>query len=328
MNGEGTARTGTAIRIHVEDIYGGMIASRARNARELAPLAASIARHGLLQPIVVRRNRAAGRYVLVCGARRLAACRMLGIREIDALLIEADEQEAAACFMEEHLTRVQPPLFGEAEVVGRAGAEELTARCALPAGQIARYERMLGLGVRVRAQVESGALTLEQAEPLLSISGEERQLEAASIIAERALTPGQARRLVFGERGLTAMPPKRRAVRAAMEEAERIARRLGGQGIPARVSIHARERGLCIEIRVRSDSFSAEQEKGAFGQKPTVQTNEATAGAAQMKKTRSEENRPETNHSEERQGNEALGDEAQGGRPQGAGPKRRRRREI
>ncbi|MDO5377328.1 MAG: ParB/RepB/Spo0J family partition protein, partial [Clostridia bacterium] len=282
MNREGAARTGTAIRINVEDVYGGMIASRARNARELAPLAASIARHGLLQPIVVRRNRTAGRYALVCGARRLAACQMLGIREIDALLIEADEQEAAACFMEEHLTREPPPLLGEAEVVGRAGGEEIYARCALPASRLARYAKMLCLSERVRAQVEAGALTLEQAEPLLAISGEERQLEAASIIAERALTPGQARRLVFGESGLTAMPPKRRAVRAAMEEAERIARRLGGQGIPAGVSVHAKDRGLCIEIRVRTgDSFCKDQEKGAFGESCTPKEDTARMSGEQ-----------------------------------------------
>lgn len=287
MNREGAARTGTAIRIHVEDIYGGMIASRTKNARELAPLAASIARHGLLQPVVVRKNRAAGRYALVCGARRLAACQMLGIREIDALLIEADEQEAAACFVEEHLTRVRPPLLGEAEVVRRA--QSAASRCALPAGLLARYTRLLGLGERVRAQVEAGNLTLEQAEPLLSIAGEERQMEAASIIAERALTPGQARRLVFGESGLSAMPPRRRAVRAAMEEAERIARRLGGQGIPAGVSVHTRERGLCIEIRMKTGDFpEAGQEKGAFGEnqrvletalQPANEANEAAADA-------------------------------------------------
>lgn len=277
MNREGAVRTGAAIRINVEDIYGGMIASRTRNMRELAPLAASIARHGLLQPVVVRKNRAAGRYALVCGARRLAACRMLGIREIDALLIEADEQEAAACFMEEHLTRARPSLLGEAEVIRRAG-EEAAARCALPDGLLARYTRLLGLGERVRAQIEAGNLTLEQAEPLLSISGEERQLEAASIIAERALTPGQARRLVFGETGLSAIPPRRRAVRAAMEEAERIARRLGGQGIPAGVSVHTREKGLCIEIRVKTgDSPVDGQEKGAFGEN---QANDQTAKKA------------------------------------------------
>lgn len=276
MNREGAAQTGTVIRIHVEDIYGGMIAGRAKNARELAPLAASIARHGLLQPIVVYKNRSAGRYALVCGARRLAACRMLGMREIDALLIEADRQEAAACFLEEHLTRLRPAPLREAEIIVRAGEEELAARSALPAGLLSRYTRLMGLGERVRAQVDAGALTLEQAEPLLAIRDEERQLEAAAIIAGRELTPGQARRLVFGESALDAMPPRRRAVRAAMEEAERIARRLGGQGIPAGVGVHAKDGGLCIEIRVKTGDSSAEkQEKAAFGEKKAPDGGEA-----------------------------------------------------
>ena len=66
------------LRLSVEDIYGGMIPERAKEDASLPILAASIAKHGLLQPIIVQENGDAGRYKLVCGARRLAACRMLG----------------------------------------------------------------------------------------------------------------------------------------------------------------------------------------------------------------------------------------------------------
>ena len=59
------------MRLRTADIYGGMIPSRLREDETLPALAQSIARHGLLQPIVVQENLANGRYMLVCGARRL-----------------------------------------------------------------------------------------------------------------------------------------------------------------------------------------------------------------------------------------------------------------
>ena len=69
----------TLMRVPLQDVYGGAVAGREQPDETLASLASSIARHGLLQPIVVRRNSQAGRYALVCGARRLAACRLLGL---------------------------------------------------------------------------------------------------------------------------------------------------------------------------------------------------------------------------------------------------------
>ena len=106
------------MRLSIADVYGGVIASRQReDDPALIELAASIRRHGLLQPILVRRNPQAGRYALICGARRLAACRMAGLECVDAIVMEADDAEAAACFMEEHLTRRAPGVIGEAEAV-------------------------------------------------------------------------------------------------------------------------------------------------------------------------------------------------------------------
>ena len=56
------------MRLRTADIYGGMIPSRLQEDETLPALAQSIARHGLLQPIVVQENQANGRYMLVCAA--------------------------------------------------------------------------------------------------------------------------------------------------------------------------------------------------------------------------------------------------------------------
>ena len=53
-----------AVRLRLADIYGGMISSRLKEDAALPVLAQSIARHGLLQPIVVQENEENGRYML------------------------------------------------------------------------------------------------------------------------------------------------------------------------------------------------------------------------------------------------------------------------
>ena len=246
----------SVIRVNVDEIGAGMIAARGREEdSSLAVLAASIARHGLLQPVVVRASTQGGRYALVCGARRLLACRMLGMKQIDALLFDGSVQESAACFLEEHMTRRAPHFLDEAQMLSRAGAEGTQACCALPAGEITRRMRMLALDERTLAEIRRGALMLEQAEPLLMVPDGYRRQEAASIIAQRSLTPGQARRLIappVPEESRAVRTGKRRAIRGAMEAADRFAKQLSDQGIPAAVSIHSQERGLCIQILVKS----------------------------------------------------------------------------
>lgn len=77
---------------------------RAIDSAHVDQLAESIARRGLDAPITVRRA-ASGRYELVAGAHRLAACRMLGHAAIDAFVIEADDDTAKLVEIEENLVR-------------------------------------------------------------------------------------------------------------------------------------------------------------------------------------------------------------------------------
>jgi ParB family chromosome partitioning protein len=86
---------------------------KAVDPETLAELAASIERHGLLQPVVVQ---PAGndRYVLVAGQRRLLAHRELGRSRIAALLTAGDRDELALI---ENLQRENLPPLDEAEAL-------------------------------------------------------------------------------------------------------------------------------------------------------------------------------------------------------------------
>ena len=164
------------MRLRTADIYGGMIPSRLREDETLPALAQSIARHGLLQPIVVQENPANGRYMLVCGARRLAACRMLGLEEIDAVNIPGDKPEAVACFLEEHFTRKGVSFLEEARLLSRDGVAQ---KCCMPEGEMRRRLSMLELDAQTQAVIERGGLSMEQAEWLKGVQPKARRLEAA-----------------------------------------------------------------------------------------------------------------------------------------------------
>ncbi|UTO29266.1 ParB/RepB/Spo0J family partition protein [Bartonella harrusi] len=79
-------------------------------------LAQSIAREGLMNPITVRHtpNAKEGNYTLIAGAHRLRAAALLGFREIDAVVVQADKENAALLEVAENLFR------NELSVIDRA----------------------------------------------------------------------------------------------------------------------------------------------------------------------------------------------------------------
>ena len=69
----------------------------------LRELAASIRRHGILQPLTVRRR--TGGWELVAGERRLRAARLAGLETVPCIEAEVDERESALLALVENLQR-------------------------------------------------------------------------------------------------------------------------------------------------------------------------------------------------------------------------------
>ncbi len=76
-------------------------------------LAESIAREGLQSPIQVRLDDD-GRYILVAGGHRLAACRMLKLKTIPAFILDVDWSKARALEIIENLYRRELNPFDQA----------------------------------------------------------------------------------------------------------------------------------------------------------------------------------------------------------------------
>ena len=83
----------------------------------LAELADSIRRHGILQPLSVRR--VGNSYELIAGERRLRAGVLAGLSEIPCIVMSMDEEESGAAALVENLQRQNLDFIEEARAIAR-----------------------------------------------------------------------------------------------------------------------------------------------------------------------------------------------------------------
>ena len=166
----------------------------------LAELSASIAEHGLLQPIAVR-PRASGGYLIVAGERRWRASRMAGLTEVPVIVKDVTDEQAMELALVENLQREDLDPVEEA-----AGIRELMTRCGLTQEQAARklgksrsalanILRLLTLPDSVLELLKSGFITIGHAKVVLGLPTPELQAEAAQMIADNQLNVRQAEAL-------------------------------------------------------------------------------------------------------------------------------------
>ena len=166
----------------------------------LAELSASIAEHGLLQPIAVR-PKPSGGYLIVAGERRWRASRMAGLTEVPVIVKDVTDEQAMELALVENLQREDLDPVEEA-----AGIRELMTRCGLTQEQAARKLgksrsalanslRLLSLPETVLELLKSGFITIGHAKVVLGLPTPELQEEAAQMIADNQLNVRQAEAL-------------------------------------------------------------------------------------------------------------------------------------
>lgn len=140
----------------------------------LETLADSIAKYGVLQPITVRR-RADGKYLIIAGERRWRAAQLAGLKDIPALVIEADDRLAAELALIENLQREDLNPIEEAEgyqsLIDDFGftQEEIAEAVGRGRATIANSVRLLDLNPQVVELLRDGKLTAGHAKPLSSL---------------------------------------------------------------------------------------------------------------------------------------------------------------
>jgi ParB family chromosome partitioning protein len=156
----------------------------------LEELAASIRAHGVMEPILVRRD--GGRYRIVAGERRWRAAQRAGLAEVPAVVREASEKEAFELALVENLQRADLNAIEEAEayevLLESHGLtqEQIAERVGKERSTVANALRLLRLPEDVRELVRGGELDMGHARALLGLEDP----DAIRRTAQRAVREG------------------------------------------------------------------------------------------------------------------------------------------
>ena len=228
------------------------------DSEELESLADSIRRHGILQPLTVRRSGEG--WELVAGERRLRAAQMAGLETVPCVEREADENDSA---LVENLQRQDLHYLEEAAAIAdyllQTGVtqEEAAARLGRSPSALANKLRLLRLSPDCRRMLVEHGLSERHARCLLRLEGEEDRMSALRYIVDHQLTVAQAEQYV--ERRLIALqstPPARRKafilkdVRLFLNSLDRGLRLVREAGVDARTERTDTEDAIFLTIRI------------------------------------------------------------------------------
>jgi ParB family chromosome partitioning protein len=159
---------------------------------ELQELADSIRTAGLLQPIAVRSVKDG--YELVAGERRLRAVKSLGWPKIPAIVRDYDDRTMLTLALIENLQRADLNPIEEAEGYARLASEfdltqnEIADLVGKDRSTVANLQRVLQLPAAVRKMLETGALSLGHARPLLALENPALATKLATEAVEHGLS--------------------------------------------------------------------------------------------------------------------------------------------
>ena len=200
---------------------------------ELQALAESIAMHGVVQPLTVRETEN-GYYQIIAGERRWRAARLAGLREVPAVIIEADDKKTMELALIENLQRqdLNPveEALGYRSLMDEYGLtqEEAAQRVGKSRPAVANALRLLSLPGEVLEYVREGKLSAGHARAVLSLKSEKKQTEAAQKISALGLSVRQAELLCKNmERQPTPQKPVSLAVDYIAECEKTLSKQLG-----------------------------------------------------------------------------------------------------
>ena len=162
----------------------------------LEELATSISENGLLQPILVREY-GEGRYQIIAGERRFRACKLAGLTEIPAIILDRDNKSVAEIALIENIQREDLNPIEEAmafkslkEEFGMT-QEELSDKIGKSRSAIANSLRLLDLPESILTMVASKELSAGHARTLLGVKDPEDMILLAQFALEQDLSVRQ-----------------------------------------------------------------------------------------------------------------------------------------
>jgi len=173
-----------------------------RHFREdaLEELAESIRRHGILQPLSVRRVGVS--YELIAGERRLRAGQLAGLTEIPCIIMNMDDRESGAAALVENLQRQDLDYIEEARGIfslmdhWHMNQEQIAQLLGKSQSCIANKLRLLKHSDKVLEALRQADLTERHARALLKLPCEQEKLSTIEQIRRQNLSVAQTERYI------------------------------------------------------------------------------------------------------------------------------------
>lgn len=169
-------------------------------------LAESIQSVGLLQPIIVRRE--GNEFFVVAGERRLMASKVAGLKRIESIIINANEEENITMALIENVQR------SDLNPIEEAGAykvlmnrfklkqQEIAERVGKERATISNLLRLLNLPETIQKGIADGSISVGHAKLLLTVSGK-RQQELYNEIIKKGLSVRALEKMLASEKKTT-----------------------------------------------------------------------------------------------------------------------------
>lgn len=238
-----------------------------RHDSSVAQLAESIAEHGVLEPILVRRPLGADQpYTLVAGERRLKAAQLAGLETVPVVAVEVGEIDAAVIAIIENLHRQDLTMFEEANAIHSLISitgmtqENCAKKLSVSQSYVANKLRLLKLSDSQKNLIIENSLTERHARALLRLPTENDRDDALEKIIKREMNVGKTEEyieeLLCAASRATEKEEKKEQKRKlvvrdlrlfynSIDQAVEIIKR---SGIPVESSRKEVERGVLIEI--------------------------------------------------------------------------------
>ena len=177
---------------------------------KLAELAASIKRHGIVQPILVKQNGA--RYTIVAGERRYRAARAAGLMTVPVILTDVDEDTIMEISLVENIQRENLNPIEEAAAIKLLmqqhdlTQEEVSERVGKSRPAIANALRLLTLAKSVQKLIKDGRLSAGHGKMLAGVGDPRIQME----LAEKCVESDWSVRRLEDEIRFSEMPKRKR----------------------------------------------------------------------------------------------------------------------
>ena len=178
-----------AVEVPVESIRPNPYQPRKTFDKEkLKELSESIKKHGIIQPLIVRKKGL--NYELVAGERRLRAAKLAKLQTVPVLVREYDEKQMRELSLVENIQRHDLNPLEEAKAI-----QELMKQCSYTQAQaaerlgrsraaVANLLRMLNLPEELQAMIADEKVTAGQMRPLSALTDREQQLKIGRALAE------------------------------------------------------------------------------------------------------------------------------------------------